>query len=86
MGITQPSLCKMLGAKSNMTMKTVAKIALALGCDVEPPVIKEDIRASESMEFKPFVMHSDVSMTLKVIPGRGKKRHVLPSELEIKEG
>ena len=37
MGIAQPTLCKMLGANSNMTMKTVARIALALGYDVEEP-------------------------------------------------
>ena len=37
MGITQPSLCKMLGPKSNMTMKTIAKIAIALDMDVEAP-------------------------------------------------
>lgn len=42
MGITQPSLCKMLGPKSNMTMKTVAKIALALGMEVEAPKLSSE--------------------------------------------
>lgn len=40
MGVAQPSLCKMLGPKSNMTMKTVAKIALALDCDVAAPELR----------------------------------------------
>ena len=37
MGIKQPTLCGMLRDDSNMTLKTVARIALALGCEVEAP-------------------------------------------------
>ena len=37
MGVKQPTLCGMLRDDSNMTFKTVARMACALGCDVEPP-------------------------------------------------
>lgn len=51
MGIKQPTLTRMLGPKSNMTLKTVARIALALGCDVEEPKLEREEPESNVIEF-----------------------------------
>lgn len=37
MGIKQPTLCGMLRGSSNMTLKTMARMALALGCTLKAP-------------------------------------------------
>ncbi|MBX9033171.1 helix-turn-helix domain-containing protein [Gordonibacter massiliensis (ex Traore et al. 2017)] len=37
MGIKQPTLCGMLRGESNMTVKTMARMALALDCGLEAP-------------------------------------------------
>lgn len=37
MGVSQATLSRMLSSTSNMTMKTVARLAVALGCDAEAP-------------------------------------------------
>lgn len=41
MDVAQSTLCKMLGPKSNMTMKTMAKIAMALECECSAPSIRQ---------------------------------------------
>ena len=41
MGVTKPALCKMLAPRSEMSMKTMAKIAIALGYDLSAPVIRQ---------------------------------------------
>ena len=82
MGVAQPSLCKMLGPKSNVTMKTVAKIAIALGCDVEPPALS--LPASDSRESALFVPFSD-KMSVYVNPARRTRE--APGEVTMaKEG
>ena len=46
MKIEKSSLCEMLNGKSNLTMKTAAKMALALGCTLVPPFL-ENIEDAE---------------------------------------
>ena len=41
MDVAQSTLCKMLGPNSNMTMKTMAKIAMALECECSAPSIRQ---------------------------------------------
>lgn len=50
MDVAQSTLCKMLGPKSNMTMKTMAKIAMALGCECSAPVIRQEEAERENEE------------------------------------
>lgn len=45
MGVSPGTLSGMLGAKSNMTMKTVAKLAMALGCEATAPVLTIEVEA-----------------------------------------
>ena len=45
MGVSPGTLSGMLGAKSNMTMKTVARLAMALGCEVAAPVLTLEVEA-----------------------------------------
>ena len=45
MGIKQPTLCGMLRGTSNMTLKTMARMALALGCTLEAPRLDNRRRA-----------------------------------------
>lgn len=40
MGITPPAVTKMLSNSSNLKMHTIAKIAAALGCTIEPIKLK----------------------------------------------
>lgn len=39
MGVTPEALRGMISANSGMTMGTVARLAMALSCEVEPPVM-----------------------------------------------
>lgn len=57
MGIRQPTLCGMLRGASNMTLKTMARMALALGCSVEAPKLVQGggaMSSSSSTRVVPF--------------------------------
>ena len=57
MGIKQPTLCGMLRGTSNMTLKTIARMALALGCTLEAPrlvIVDEPASPSRLAKVVPF--------------------------------
>lgn len=57
MDIKQPTLCGMLRGASNMTLKTMARMALALGCTLEAPklvLVDEPASPSRPVRVVPF--------------------------------
>lgn len=61
-GVRPPTVSGWLSPESNMTMRTVAKIAMALGCEVIPPQILEPGRillSAESTEGLPHPSNWD---------------------------
>ncbi len=48
LGVTPATISKTLSGTSNMTLKTAARIANALGCDLAAPLIKDPTRMPNS--------------------------------------
>lgn len=65
MGVKPPTLSEKLNGKSNLTFKSAAQIAKALGCDLEAPKLcnKPVLQASASLEYEDIVPSAMYSFT-----------------------